>query len=155
MKLIIGLCDVTDEDLLTTRRKNDALPKMYRWDKAGQLRGAIDNILAYKRSQKMRSIYLFCNGEGQPYLPLQNGQMFDSEGHAFGVPEGFNSLWQRAMKKWVSDGHERFTEHDLRKVPASATDTKHANVSTTRKHYRRKGSITAPAQGFSVVPTNR
>ena len=63
MKLIIGLCDVTDEGLLTARRKNDALPKMYRWDKAGQLRGAIDNILAYKRFQKMRSIYLFCNEE--------------------------------------------------------------------------------------------
>jgi integrase len=126
MMLAATINDLTVEGLRTTRRKNDSLPKLYRWDEAGQLRAALDRILEYKQSQKLRSIYLFCNREGQPYLPLENGQMFDLEGHAFGKPSGFNSLWQRSMDKWVEDGHERFTEHDLRKVPASATDTSHA-----------------------------
>jgi len=126
MMLAATVHHITDEGFETTRRKNDSLPKVYRWDEDGQLKTAINNILEYKRKQKIHSIYLFCNREGQPYLPIENGQMFDLEGRAFGKPEGFNSLWQRGMKKWVRDGHERFTEHDLRKVPASATDTIHA-----------------------------
>ena len=126
MMLAATVHHITDEGFNTVRRKNDSLPKIYRWDEAGQLKTAINNILGYKQKQKVHSIYLFCNQEGQPYLPLENGQMFDLEGRAFGKPEGFNSIWQRCMAKWVDDGHERFTEHDLRKVPASATDTIHA-----------------------------
>ena len=58
---------------------------------------------------------------------------------------------------------ESFTEHDLRAKVSSDIDSdidaqkllQHANVATTRKHYRRKGSITVGAQGFSVIPTNK
>ena len=31
----------------------------------------------------------------------------------------------------------------------------HADVPTTRKHYRRKRSITAPTEEFSVIPAKK
>ena len=72
---------------------------------------------------------------------------------------------QRSMKKALklSSLQESFTEHDLRAKTSSDLDSdidaqkllQHANVATTRKHYRRKGSITAPADGFSVIPTKK
>ena len=72
---------------------------------------------------------------------------------------------QRSMKKALklSSLQESFTEHDLRAKTSSDLDSdidaqkllQHASVATTRKHYRRKGSITAPADGFSVIPTKK
>ena len=72
---------------------------------------------------------------------------------------------QRSMKKVIelSSLQESFTEHDLRAKVSSDIDSEfdaqkllqHADVATTRKHYRRKGSITAPADGFSVIPTKK
>jgi integrase len=78
---------------------------------------------------------------------------------------GFQSVWYRSMQKALklTSLQESFTEHDLRAKVSSDIDSdidaqkllQHANVATTRKHYRRKGSITAGAQGFSVIPTNK
>jgi integrase len=124
--LSLTIHDLSKEGLSAIRRKNSSKPKLYPWDEQGQLRRVIDDIEAYKRKQSVRSIYMFSNRTGQPYLPLVNGLMFDKEGHALGKPEGFNSIWNRSMSKWVEAGHERFTEHDLRKTPASATTTSHA-----------------------------
>ena len=69
------------------------------------------------------------------------------------------------MKKALelSSLQESFTEHDLRDKRGSDLDSdidaqkllQHADVSTTRKHYRRKESITAPTDGFSVIPTKK
>lgn len=58
---------------------------------------------------------------------------------------GFKSAWQRAMKKWVEMGYERFREHDIRAKSGSDSRTVadaqallgHTNSSTTSKHYRR------------------
>lgn len=35
---------------------------------------------------------------------------------------GFNSMWQRAMRKFVAKGGERFNEHDIRKLVANGAD---------------------------------
>ena len=68
---------------------------------------------------------------------------------------------KKALK--LSSLQESFTEHDLRAKTSSDLDSdidaqkllQHADVATTRKHYRRKGSITAPTDGFSVIPTKK
>ena len=163
MLLASAVSHIKRDGLHTIRRKNNSLPKVYLWDDdidedgnlvaAGQLRKAIDAILAYKKKQGQPSIYLFCNRQGQPYLPLENGRMFDEEGHAFGKPEGFNSIWQRRMAKWVDDGNERFTEHDIRKVPASATDTEHAQQ--LLDHHPGKNTKEVYQVGKKVVEIQR
>ena len=51
---------------------------------------------------------------------------------------------------------ESFREHDLRAKVASDLDTDlqaqeqlaHSDANVTRKHYRRKGTVVAPAKGF-------
>ncbi|MBO6701101.1 MAG: tyrosine-type recombinase/integrase [Pseudomonadales bacterium] len=124
--LSLTIHDITDTGLNAVRRKNNSKPKVYPWDDEGQLKDTLERVLVYKQSQPVNSIYLFANRRGQPYLPMVNGELFDQHGHALGKPSGFNSIWNRSMAKWVQAGNERFTEHDLRKTPASATSTPHA-----------------------------
>jgi integrase len=60
--------------------------------------------------------------------------------------DGFRTLWQRAMKKYIDKGGVRFTEHDLRAKVASDSDTLetaskrlgHQQQSTTKRVYHRK-----------------
>jgi integrase len=71
------------------------------------------------------------------------------------------SAWQRSMKKALMQTklEESFTEHDLRAKVGSDVESDidaqkllaHADASTTRKHYRRKGSIMTPAEGFLMI----
>jgi integrase len=49
---------------------------------------------------------LFVNRRGQPY-----------------TSSGFKSIWQKAMRKWEAAGHERFTEHDIRRAAANECET--------------------------------
>ena len=124
MLLALTESDIQEDGLHTQRLKNDSLPKVYPYDAEGQLKDVLDAILAYKRSLRVRSIYLFPNREGRSYLPVgPNKRLFDAEGRAWGKSRGFNSIWTRRMAKWVEDGHEHFTEHDLRKTPASAAES--------------------------------
>jgi integrase len=91
------------------------------------------------------SIWLFCTRKGQPYINTEDG-----------TTSGFDSIWQRRMKKWVDAGNERFTEHDLRAKVASdmATDIEaqeqldNSSAALNKKVYRRKGKVLQPAQGF-------
>jgi hypothetical protein len=58
---------------------------------------------------------------------------------------GFQSIWQRAMDRWVEDGGERFTFHDLRAKSLSDEETLegaaaralHADPRITARVYRR------------------
>ena len=60
----------------------------------------------------------------------------------------------KAIKE--TDLIEKFTEHDLRAKASSDLDTDfdaqkllaHSSASLTNKHYRRRGKVVAPAQGF-------
>ena len=61
---------------------------------------------------------------------------------------------KKALK--LTQLEESFTEHDLRGKVGSDFDTDsqaqstvgHSDAKTTRKHYRRKGSVVQPAGGF-------
>lgn len=59
------------------------------------LREILDTILALRR--RVGSTALFANRAGQQY-----------------TVDGWQSLWQRRMAKWVQSGGERFHEHDIR-----------------------------------------
>ena len=59
--------------------------------------------------------------------------------------DGFRAIWQRAMRKHVESGWERFTEHDLRAKVASDSESLdlaqarmgHQTPNTTSRVYRR------------------
>jgi integrase len=79
---------------------------------------------------------LFCTRRGQPY-----------------TVDGFNSIWQRKMKKALEQGilTERFTDHDIRAKTGSDTNEAHAvellahdDAKTTKRHYRRKTPVVTP-----------
>jgi len=63
-----------------------------------------------------------------------------------GTTSGFDSIWQRYMRKAVSDGvlQEPFTEHDLRakavegaSLEVASRLLRHTSIQVTQKHYRR------------------
>ena len=78
-----------------------------------------------------------------------------------GEPSGCRSMWQRSMKKALEKTKltEQVTEHDLRAKVGSDVESDidaqkllaHSDAATTRKHYRRKGSIVTPAKGFGEL----
>lgn len=90
--LKIRLSDLTPEGLQVTQAKTGK-KLVYEW--TPELRAAVDQALRLPRT--VRGLYLFCTQLGQPYTAF-----------------GFRSMWQRAMKKAVALGVERFTEHDIR-----------------------------------------
>ena len=66
---------------------------------------------------------------------------------------GFNSIWQRKMKKALEKGviSERFTDHDIGAKTGSDTNEAHGvellahdDAKTTRRHYRRKTAKVTP-----------
>lgn len=107
------------------------------------LKEALQNVIALNRKFQS-SDYLFCTRAGKPYISED------------GKTSGFDSIWQRYMKKVVALGVERFTEHDLRAKVGSDEDSDveaqdildHESVSTTKRVYRRKPEIKQPSKGF-------
>ena len=136
--------DIQEDGIHTHRRKTEAKPKIYEWDDEGLLKAIIEAV--HKAHKKhVGSSRLFHTYQGKPYYHVND------EGHALSQPEGFNSMWQRLMKKWVDSGGERFTEHDLRAKSASDTDLLHAQLlmdhtdkKVTEKYYRRKPKVVKP-----------
>jgi hypothetical protein len=61
----------------------------------------------------------------------------------------FDVIQDLVNDDWVSDVSDLDSDIEAQKL------LQHANVATTRKHYRLKGSITKPAQGFSMVSNDR
>lgn len=81
-----------------------------------------------------------------PLFPAEHGGHFSRY--------GFRTAWARAMRKYVTAGGERFTEHDIRaKAGSDVGDDAHAqellgheSVSTTRRVYRRGQVKVDPAR---------
>ena len=103
-----------------------------------ELRFAVDAIWDLPGRLKHR-IHFFCTRGNKPYTPT-----------------GFDSIWQRDMRRALvksPDLNERFTEHDLRAKAASDLPLQHANellghgeLSTTKRIYRRKPETVKPAR---------
>lgn len=83
---------LTDEGILFGQRKRGAAT-LVEWTPI--LRAAVAECEALP--SKITSMYLIHSRSGQPYSS-----------------QGFKAMWQRLMKEWVAQGHERFTFHDLR-----------------------------------------
>lgn len=101
---------MTDEGIAVTQGKTGAR-LIYLWD--AELRTVVARIKAMRRprgphrTKTLRrpiGLHLFCTRAGQPY-----------------TASGFDSIWQRAMKKALGAGviKERFTEHDIRAKTAT------------------------------------
>lgn len=96
------------------------------------LKEAVEACLAIRKGQALRSMYLFATRRGQRY-----------------TEDGFRSIWQRAMQRYLDGAPEgetraRFTEHDIRAKVAS-DDPEHAqerlqhrSSAMVRKVYDRK-----------------
>ncbi len=92
------------------------------------LAAAVADVLRTHHGAGIRSRYLFCTRSGTQY-----------------TADGFRAIWQRAMRKHVDGGGERFTEHDLRAKVASDSETLdlaqarmgHQTPNTTSRVYRR------------------
>ena len=111
---------------------------IYAW--SDELSAAIKEILDARPIDI--SPYLFCSRTGRSYVDQS------------GDPSSFNSIWQRFMKRLLSETKitERFTEHDLRAKVASDAESleharallTHADSKTTNKVYRRKAETVIP-----------
>lgn len=111
------------------------------------LQQAFDDALAAR--PKHIAPWLFCNRSGECYVK-ENGSA-----------NGWDSLWQRFMKKLLTETKvtERFTEHDLRAKCASDADTlehaqallAHADSATTKRIYRRKPEYVLPIQSDNAA----
>lgn len=146
----IGLEDIAEDGITYSRGKlkrydtaKKPKKKLIPWD--DELRVLVDAALSLHQRP---SATLFATREGKPYI--------DDDGKT----AGFNSVWQRFMKRVADDtGVElRFTEHDLR--AKSASDEKdekiaskrldHSSQSTTNRVYRRKAEISGSMDLSSI-----
>lgn len=162
--LTIRKQDISDTHLTSINIKTNKKQRFPLYDLDGNpttVRKALDIVKQYyasnnkKQAVSVISPWLFHTRTGGTYYVAERMK----------PASGFQSVWQRSMNKALklTALEESFTEHDLRAKVSSDIDSdidaqkllQHANVATTRKHYRRKGSITAPAQGFSVIPINK
>lgn len=92
------------------------------------LQDAVGAVLALRRGRALRGLTLFATRDGQQY-----------------TSDGFRSIWQRAMRKHVAAGGERFTEHDLRAVVATRAGSAehardllgHSTSQVTQRVYQR------------------
>jgi integrase len=148
--LCLDRSDIKTDGVHTRRRKTRSRPKVYLWDEEGVLKGIIQAVFNAHRGH-VGSTRLFHTRDGNPYYTTNEA------GYAVGKPDGFNSMWQRLMSKWVSQGGARFTEHDLRAKAASDTSLEHAQIlldhrssDTTEEIYRRAPKVVNIAT--KVVP---
>lgn len=91
---------------------------------------ALEAVLlrARKLTPQLPREYVLRRRDGQPY-----------------AENGFRAIWQRVMRKYAKQGHERFTFHDLRGKSASDSPTiqaayerlGHTSMSMTRRVYDR------------------
>tara|TARA_R110001599_G_scaffold323498_1_gene534995 strand:+ start:1951 stop:2988 length:1038 start_codon:yes stop_codon:yes gene_type:complete len=157
--LSIALRDISDTELTSVNLKTGKKLRfpLYVEDQPTSVKLALDNVLDYyqrirahrasKRKPVVMSQWLFHNRTGGCYWSFEED-----------TASGFDSIWQRHMKKALAGTalEERFTDHDLRAKVGSDLDTDtqavdllaHSSPQVTKKHYRRKGSKVTPAQGF-------
>lgn len=139
--LRIQLSDIKSDGIHVTPHKTaDSTGRKKTIPRTPDIEQAITAIMALRG--KVSGLYLFCTRAGAPYID------------ADGVTSGFDSVWQRFMKKVVGLGVPRFTEHDLRAKVASDANKVHAqalldhSTSVMTETYRRKAEVVQPAAGF-------
>ena len=153
---------------LKTDRDDEDIPKILRfplYDRQGHptsVKLALDEVDAYYREKALRKIQCRTPGRLPPVINARwvfttrtGGSYYDIERRR---APGFKNIWQCSMKKALALTRleEKFTEHDLRGKVGSDFDTDieaqaqlgHSDAKTTRKHYRRKGSVVQAAKGF-------
>lgn len=114
-------------------KKSSGKRLIIEWDKGGELRAVVDEILRIP-PRRIGDSPLFVTRDGKSYI------------NAKGKARAFDNLWQRFMKKVESTGIERFQERDLRAKVASDSDSLleaserlgHADTAITQRVYRRK-----------------
>lgn len=149
--LDIKLADIKEDGLHFPKRKkikasaNAKASVMPFFDKDGNstgLKELIDDVMSWRAKHlKIGSLHLFATSHGKPY--------FDG-----GNNSAFKSMWQRAMRKALSETElkEKFTEHDLCSKTASDAETLeeaarlrgHTNTKTTQQVYRVKPEVVLP-----------
>jgi len=154
--LTIRLRDITDTELTTTNLKTGKTIRFPMWidgePTSAQL--ALNDVQEYYRSIQhpripVLSPFLFHNRKGDSYWDFNKATC-----------SGFDSIWQRHMKKALETTQlqESFTDHDLRTKVASDLDSDqeasallaHSSLQITRKHYRLRGQKVVPASGFTL-----
>lgn len=132
--LRIKLSDMSD-DGIRIRAGKTGKKILIGW--ASELKAAVSDVKAVKR--KVGTLYLFATRTGQCYVNEK------------GQTSGFDSVWQRRMKKFVEAGGVRFNEQDIRAKTASDTDARHAqqllqhrSLEFTERVYRRKEKTVMP-----------
>ena len=113
--------------MITGPRKGQllAIDLTHHWDKENQILtpppskgGKLTNY----RGPGMAEIINKIIGDRLPVGPL----FLNSRGKPI-TKSGFNSAWQRAMRRYIASGGKHFTEHDIRKYTASeAANLEHA-----------------------------
>lgn len=134
--------DLRDDGIHIERHKTKKKTKIktiYDW--TDNLREACDIALAVRPVDI--SPFLFCKGDGEGYFNEKTGRC-----------DGWNSNWHRFMDRLIKETKitERFTDHDIRAKAASDAESdeharllmSHANVSMTRRVYRRKPEHVRP-----------
>jgi integrase len=132
--LSLTMSDMKEDGIYVTPRKTEnstAKKIVFEW--TTELRAAVAAVIAVR---PVLSPYLFCNRDGESYLDANNNT------------RGFNSIWQRFIKRVLSETKvtEQFNEHDLRaKVGSDETSAQkaqeilgHGDVRMTMRTYRRK-----------------
>lgn len=136
-------CDDLKEDGIHIQRhktKNSTGKRtIYTWTPA-----LMDAVEQAKAARPVHiSPFLFCNRRGESYV-----------NEATGEAQGFQSIWQRFMKRVLAETavKERFTEHDMRAKAASDADNaeharalmSHADSKITQRVYMRKPETVRP-----------
>lgn len=141
-----------DLALLTGQRQGDILKLT--WDRVDRVIGRIrfrqsktGKRLGIRITPAIAELLERCERLGPPgphVIRKRSGLPYTSE--------GFRSIWQRYMRRWVSQGNERFTFHDLRAKSASDSETidaayqrlGHTSMSMTRRAYDRGERLVDP-----------
>jgi integrase len=154
LKLLIGIRrgdmlrlrmrDLTEVGIVVRPHKTintQRIARIFEWTPA--LRQAVAKAKAARPIDF--SPWLFCNGKGKGYFNEDSGQA-----------TGWDSMWQRFMKRLLQDTgiEERFTEHDLRgkvgsdvaSIERAAELLGHASKEITKRHYRRKPEMIKPVR---------
>jgi integrase len=140
--LQLKLSDCHEDGLYVTPKKtkrSTGKALIFEWSPA--LREAIR--LAQVARPNQRSEWLFCNRKGSIYYKEDTGRA-----------DGWNSMWQRFMRRVLKETKvtESFTDHDIRAKSgsdaASLDDAQrmlaHSSSAVTKRHYRRKPERVKP-----------
>ena len=124
--------DMLEQGLRFTNNKRQGDTFTLGW--TDELSAIVRGVLQHR--EKISALHLFHTREGKPYLAED------------GTTSGFDSIWQRYMRRWSAEGNERFTLHDIRAKRASDLDLdqartllRHTDAKMTQKTYRRKADV--------------